>query len=275
MHGPSSSSAQSRPHPDASRELWALYYAGRGWPVVPLHSAEKTLCSCSDPICKSAGKHPRTQHGVKDASTDLEQIRRWWKQWPDANVGIATGVVSGLLVLDIDPSKGGDESYQQLQNELPGAFAAPVKVRTGSRGTHLYFECLKATPSRANIRPGIDVKADDSYVVAPSSRDVNGRHYCFVSNSGLACPPVAAALRDLIFKASSQQSEGPTRASRAKARWPARALIARTIRAKPRKANKPTTKQPAKGSRGRANRPRSRARRPRVFSPPRYLGRIL
>jgi hypothetical protein len=200
MHGPSSSSAQSRPHPDASRELWALYYAGRGWPVVPLHSGEKILCSCSDPTCGSAGKHPRTQHGIKDASTDPEQIRRWWKQWPDANVGIATGVVSGILVLDIDPSNGGDESYDQLQNELPGAFATLLKVRTGSGGAHLYFECLKPTPSRHNIRPGISTRADGGYVVAPPSRHVSGSRYRFVSSGGLVPPPVPALLRKWIFR---------------------------------------------------------------------------
>src|SRR5215470_11391526 len=110
MHG------TAKPPPDdASRVLWALYYASRGWPVLPLHSVEGGRCRCGDATCRSPGKHPRTQHGVKEASAHSRQIGRWWQWWPDANVGIATGVASGLLVLDIDPRNGGDASYDQLR----------------------------------------------------------------------------------------------------------------------------------------------------------------
>jgi hypothetical protein len=123
-------------------------------------------------------------------------------------VGIATGVASGLLALDIDPQNGGDASYKQLRQQFPAEFAQPLEVRTGSGGTHLYFECRSPTPSLANILPGIDVKADADYVIAPPSLDVAGSHYQFASNSGLVLPPLPAALRDLIFQASSQQSQG-------------------------------------------------------------------
>jgi hypothetical protein len=76
---------------------------------------------------------------VNDASTDLVQIDRWWQQWPDANIGIATGVRSGILVFDVDPRNGGDQSYTQLQIEIPDAFVDPLEVQTGSGGVHLYF----------------------------------------------------------------------------------------------------------------------------------------
>jgi len=122
-------------------------------------------------------------------------------------VGIATGVVADLLVLDVDPANGGDASYEQLRKQFPAAFAELLEVRTGSGGTHLYFECRSPTPSRANILPGIDVKADGDYVVAPPSLDLSGSHYQFTSNSGLVLPQLPAALRDLIFQASSEQSQ--------------------------------------------------------------------
>ena len=141
---------------------------------------------------------------MKDASAHSSQIDLWWRWWPNANVGIATGVASGLLVLDIDPRNGGDASYEQLRKQFPAAFAELLEVRTGSGGTHLYFECRSPTPSRANILPGIDVKADGDYVVAPPSLDVGGSRYQFASNSDLVLPPLPAALRDLIFKASSR-----------------------------------------------------------------------
>ena len=143
MHGPLHSSAHSTPHPGARREDWALYYASRGWRVFPLHTIDAGRCSCGDPNCPSPGEHPRTQHGVKDASDDPKQIRAWWAEWPDANVGIATGAPSGLVVIVIDPLKGGEESYAKLQQELPSdTFTRLLKVRTGSGGTHLYFQHL-------------------------------------------------------------------------------------------------------------------------------------
>jgi hypothetical protein len=208
MHGPSPSSAQPTPRPDGSREHWALYYVDRGCRVLPLHSADAGRCSCDDPICRSPGKHPQTQNGVKDASADPDQIRAWWARRPRANIGIATGVYSGLLVIDIDPRNGGNESYAQLQQELPGAFVGALKVRSGSGGTHLYFECLNPIASRANIRPGIDVKADGGYVVAPPSRHVSGGRYRFVSNSGLVPPPLPPALRDLILGSAQAHAPG-------------------------------------------------------------------
>src|SRR5258707_9686763 len=112
MHGPSRSSAQPEPHPDASSLNRALDYASRGWPVLPLYSVEGGRCTCGDVNCRSPGKHPRTQHGVKDASAHSSQIGLWWRWWPSSNVGIATGVASGLLVLDIDPRNGGEASLE-------------------------------------------------------------------------------------------------------------------------------------------------------------------
>ena len=88
------------------------------------------------------------------------------------------------------------------------AFAELLEVRTGSGGTHLYFECRSPTPSRANILPGIDVKADGGYVVAPPSLHVSGSRYRFVSNSGLIPPPLPAALHDLILPKAQAQGGG-------------------------------------------------------------------
>jgi hypothetical protein len=206
MHGLLGASAQP-PHHGASREIWARYYASLGWRVFPLHTADGGRCSCGNPNCPSPGKHPRTQNGVKDASDDPEQIRAWWAECPDANVGIATGAASGLVVIDIDHRNGGDESYIQLHQELPSAFGQVLKVRTGSGGTQLYFQHPGGhVPCRANVRPGIDVKADGGYVVAPPSLDVNGVRYYFTSNGRLLLPPLPQALRDLICAAPQAQA---------------------------------------------------------------------
>jgi putative DNA primase/helicase len=65
--------------------------------------------------CERAGKHPITQHGVNDATTDRNRIRNWWAESPDANIGIAAGSESGIIVLDIDPRNGGYKSLKRLK----------------------------------------------------------------------------------------------------------------------------------------------------------------
>ena len=175
------------------------YYANRGWLVLPLHGLEGGRCSCGEANCRSPGKHPRSQHGVKDASIDANQINDWWKRWPDANVGIATGVVSNLVVVDIDPRNGGNESYAQLKLDLPGVFTEMVKVSSGSGGIHVYFQHPGGhLPCRANMRPGIDVKADGGYIVGPPSLHISGARYLFTSNNVCEAP-----LLPLLFAALS------------------------------------------------------------------------
>jgi hypothetical protein len=126
-------------------------------------------------------------------------------------VGIATGVASGLVVFDIDPRNGGDASFEQLKRELPGAFEHCPEVRTGSGGGHYYFQCSDPMPSRANIRPGIDVKADGGYVVAPSSFHACGGRYRFISNSGQSPSPLPPSLRNLILPEAQAQQGGQAR----------------------------------------------------------------
>ena len=99
--------------PEALLEA-ALHYARQGWPVLPLHSVREGRCSCGRDCDRAAGKHPRSAHGVRDASVDEAVVRAWWARWPDANLGLATGHASGLVVLDIDPAHGGEESLEAL-----------------------------------------------------------------------------------------------------------------------------------------------------------------
>ena len=153
----------------------ALAYARRNWHVFPLHTAlEGGKCSCRNTACGDVGKHPRTQHGYKDATTDEALIRRWWGMWPEANVGIACGA-SGLVVLDVDPRHGGDESLADLGT----AWLETPTVLTGGGGAHYYYQALPGQPVRNQVdfRPGIDIRGADGYVVAPPSRHASARVY--------------------------------------------------------------------------------------------------
>src|SRR5712664_1159379 len=93
----------------------ALDYARRGWAVFPIHSIETDgRCGCGSQACPAQGKHPLVQGGFKAATTDVQVIRGWWTDKPNANVAIATGSRSGVVVLDIDPRHGGDKSFVEL-----------------------------------------------------------------------------------------------------------------------------------------------------------------
>src|SRR2546422_1101029 len=79
----------------------ACTYASLGWSVLPLHSMVDGRCSCGKPDCKSPGKHPRTPNGVYDATKSGAQFTPWFFKWRDANIGVATGAVSGIIVIDV------------------------------------------------------------------------------------------------------------------------------------------------------------------------------
>src|SRR5947209_3864234 len=85
----------------------ALAHTRRGFKVIPIHTpifeCGEVRCSCRKINCQSIGKHPRTLNGLKDATTEEAKIRKWWGQWPDANIGIVTGAESNIVTLDVDP----------------------------------------------------------------------------------------------------------------------------------------------------------------------------
>ena len=90
----------------------ALKYADMGIRVIPMHSVAQGECSCNKKHCSSPGKHPVISKWVKAATTDEAQIRRWFSEYPFANVGIATG--NDVVVIDIDRRNGGDSSLDSL-----------------------------------------------------------------------------------------------------------------------------------------------------------------
>lgn len=157
----------------------ALSYVHWGWRVFPLHQVTCSRCSCGNTECapggkneKNIAKHPRTKHGVTDATSEAAQIRRWWTKWPDANIGIATGPESGLLVVDID---GNDVELPGVLRDLPRT----VTART-SRGLHLYLRYPTAITIGNSVKKmdlPVDVRGAGGYVVAPPSLHQSGTRY--------------------------------------------------------------------------------------------------
>lgn len=156
----------------------ALGYANHGWPVLPLHTAVGDRCSCGDAACAHPGKHPRIKTGRDHAraTTDVSLIRKWWRQWPTANIGVVTGARSGLVVVDVDPRHGGLDSLRQLEAEHGQLPSAPTVI-TGSGGLHLYFRHPGGrVPNRVGLYPGIDLRGDGGLVVCPPSLHAQGSY---------------------------------------------------------------------------------------------------
>lgn len=144
----------------------ALKYAKAGFAVFPL---------------EVSGKKPLTTNGCKDATKDLGVIKAWWGNTPNANIGIATGSVSGGLFaidLDIDEDKGinGYETLKQWE-QSNGKLPDTCQTITGRGGYHLLFRSDKQIRNRVNILEGIDIRGEGGYIVAPPSMHPNGNRY--------------------------------------------------------------------------------------------------
>ena len=105
-------------------------YAALGWAVFP---------------CRPGDKRPATQHGCLDATTDVDQIRAWWTEIPDLNIGLACGEISGITALDIDPRSNGHEFLAEpltitspstvYGNRRPAAAVRTTSLPTATRPT--------------------------------------------------------------------------------------------------------------------------------------------
>jgi len=184
---------------DARPDLlpFALRYAASGWAIFPLHTMRNGRCSCGRLDCTAAAKHPRTENGFHDASADPERVLAWWGGWPDTNIGLATGEASGLWVLDVDGAAGA-ASLRALEAEH-GPLPRTLTSATG-RGEHRFFRWPAdgAVPSRAGIRPGLDVRGSRGYVILPPSLHASGRRYRWTNRGPIAEAPqwLVALARD-------------------------------------------------------------------------------
>jgi hypothetical protein len=141
----------------------ALDYRQRGWSVVPAAFRSKR------PIVRW-----RTYQETLPSKT---QIRRWFRRWPDANISVVTGEISGLVVLDVDRQHDGAKSLTRLEKRH-GLLPDTVEAVTGGGGRHIYF----AHPgyevrNRAGFAPGLDLRGDGGVIIAPPSVHPSGKPY--------------------------------------------------------------------------------------------------
>lgn len=158
----------------------AKEYATLGWYVFPLHSVDDNLkCTCGNPTCSDAGKHPRVARGLKEASRDLAKIEAWFgEDAPPANIGVVTGEISGITVIDIDIGEGkfGAESWAEAIKDH--GEPQTLMAETGSGGMHVVFKYNSALKTASNVLgKGVDCRNDGGYIVAAPSRHRSGGFY--------------------------------------------------------------------------------------------------
>lgn len=136
----------------------ALQYQERGFSVIPIQRNKKPF-------------FPWQKYQEEKASP--EQIEEWWKKWPAANVGVVTGKISGIDVLDID-SKVGLEALREIESALP---ETPTARTPRGNSYHLWFSYTKGLTNKAKVLTDCDLRTDGGYIVAPPSTGENGKLY--------------------------------------------------------------------------------------------------
>jgi Bifunctional DNA primase/polymerase, N-terminal/AAA domain/Winged helix-turn-helix DNA-binding len=171
----------------------ALRYAGRGWPVLQ---------------CELRDKRPLTMGGVKSATTDESTIRMRWRGCPNANIGVATGMASGLVVVDVDPHNGGTASLAELEARH-GPLPRDYVVATGGDGQHIYLRSPEGVTVRCcKLARGIDIKAEGGYVIASPSTHPSGNPYRIERDGDV--PPAPDWLLALTGKKGKAQAHPST-----------------------------------------------------------------
>lgn len=194
---------------------YARWYVRLGVAVLPLHwpvQGENGLaCSCGRSDCGSPAKHPFAKlvaNGLKDATKDLAVVERWFRR--DLNIGIATGAASGIIVLDIDPRHGGDETLAKLERQH-GPLPPTWRFLTGGGGEHIVLKHpgRRMPNSAGKIGPGLDVRGDHGYIVAPPSFHISGRPYAISVDHHPEETALAAIPTWLLQRLCGEVDEGP------------------------------------------------------------------
>lgn len=194
-------------------------YSKLGWKLLPCHGITNGKCNCGDLHHDSsdAGKHPLLTDWNHKSTGNSETLNEWFGAHTGNNVAVNCRA-SGLVVIDIDPRNGGDESFLQLENWLDGEIPETLTVLTGeyfihgvrTRGRHLYFKAQEGDQfykdfSKQGFK-GIDIKFN-GYVLLPPSKHVSGVDYVWDKNLNpfkISASNLSSKMRDLMVKKTNQ-----------------------------------------------------------------------
>ena len=180
----------------------ALLYAKRGWMVFPAPVGTK----------KSHIKAAQSGGPRWGATLDPETLRRYWTQFPQANVAVVTGQVSGIFVIDVDTDAGhGVDGFANLA-ALPGPMPKTLTAQSPSGSRHFYFNWPTTgiiRNSAGKLGPGLDVRGEGGMVIAPPSVKPDGGVYIWNNSAPIADAP--AWLLEMVCSTDAQQMPAPRR----------------------------------------------------------------
>lgn len=161
------------------------------------------LASAGVPVfpCVPGQKRPLTPRGFHDATTDLAQITQWWTRWPEANLGLPTGAVSGVVVVDVDVREQVDGRESMRRALDAGRVGMPVfTVVSPSGGRHGYYPATPDVVQRSwqAARVGVDFRGDGGYIVIPPSHTAVGSYRLATVRQGASAGIDSDALRDFL-----------------------------------------------------------------------------
>ena len=163
-----------------AKEAAVKYVTVYGFSVIPCKKDKKPLWEAL-PLNPDTGKP--TWEPFQHRKPTEEEIEEWWGKWPSANIGIVTGSISNLAVIDLDGPEG-------MQSADKFNLCTPT-VYTPGGGMHLYYRYRDGIGNAARIMPGVDVRGEGGYVLAPPSVNDVGAAYTYMSSMGLANTPLA------------------------------------------------------------------------------------
>lgn len=179
----------------SSNLLSAIAYQKLGFSVIPVRPDKKPHVGWGS-------------YQQRHASED--EIRSWWTQWPSANVGIVTGAISGIAVVDLDDTEKAREALAEL---VPDSLMFPI-ADTPSGGEHWYFRCPDSSlTNNARTIPGADLRCNGGYVVAPPSIGSNGKPYAW--REGLKPGKIEIPMLPDAYVQAVVRASGPAAASEA------------------------------------------------------------
>jgi len=199
----------------------ALALLRLGLCLVPMHRPTSDGCSCNKGrACRSVGKHPRIKSWTEHASGDEADVRGWWRRWPDANIGIATGARSGIVVLDLDGPEGIEAAKRMAAPH--GGLPRTLAVRTGGGGFHCLFRWDDARPlgNRVAVVPKVDFRGEGGCVIAAASLHRSGRRYAWVLPEGETEPSAEQILPLPDWLAAAVEHAGPATTKKRRERKP-------------------------------------------------------
>jgi Bifunctional DNA primase/polymerase, N-terminal/Primase C terminal 2 (PriCT-2) len=156
-------------------------YLNRAFSVIPIETIDSRLHNPDKTKFDKNKKSIILWEPFQKRHASLEEV----ESWDDKNVAIVTGEISGVVVLDVD----GEEGRKSLESLGPLPRTPTVK---SYRGHHYYFKHPGArVTSRSGVLPGIDIKGDGGYAVAPPSVHESGTQYVWVDGASLDDAPLA------------------------------------------------------------------------------------